>query len=70
MRSPYGTRDHTMEKENQHKEGVKGRTIYGSYLRENGYLPYLDPMELLSNILTKIILKLSTKLQVTNLLSF
>ena len=31
MRSPYETKDHTLEKENQYKEGVKGRTIYGSY---------------------------------------
>ena len=69
MRSP-DTRDHTIEKENQHKEEVKGRTIYGSCLSENGDRPYLDPEKLLSNTLTKIILKLSTKLQVTNLLSF
>ena len=32
MRSPYGTKDHTLEKENQYKEGVKGRTIYGMVL--------------------------------------
>ena len=66
MRSPRTT-DHTIEKENQHKEGVKGRTIYGSCFSENDDRPYLDPEKLLSNTLTKIILKLSTKLQVTNL---
>ena len=63
MRSPRTT-DHTIEKENQHKEGVKGRTIYGSCFSENDDRPYLDPEKLLSNTLTKIILKLSTKLQV------
>ena len=68
MKSP-DTRDHTIEKEYQHQERVKGRTIYGSCRSENDDHPYLDPEELLSNTLIKIILKLSTKLQVTNLLS-
>ena len=63
MKSP-DTRDHTIEKEYQHQERVKGRSR-----SENDDRPYLDPEELLPNTLIKIILKLSTKLQVTNLLS-
>ena len=47
MRSPKATRDHTMEKENQHKEGIRCRTIFGSYNNENGDLPYIHPEELL-----------------------
>ena len=54
MRSPYGNKDHTLEKENQYKEGVKGRTIYGSYHSENGDLPYIDPKELLKAIIKHI----------------
>ena len=54
MRSPYGTKDHTLEKENQYKEGVKGRTIYGSYHSKNGDLPYIDPKELLKAIIKHI----------------
>ena len=54
MRSPYETKDHTLEKENQYKEGVKGRTIYGSYHSENGDLPYIDPKELLKAIIRHI----------------
>ena len=53
MRSP-GIKDHTLEKENQYKEGAKGRTIYGSYYGESDVLPYMSPEELLKAIIKHI----------------
>ena len=48
MKSP-DVRDHTIEKELQHQEQVKSKTIYRSCPSENNDHPYLNPEELLPN---------------------
>ena len=71
--SSPGTKDHTLEKENQHKEGVKGRIIYGSYYGEKDVLPYMYQEELLKAIIKHIDknhIEAFYKLQVTKLLLF